>query len=308
MNTQSNAVPESRLDSHAIAPTAASATRPIYWLVLRELWEYRSIYFAPLAFASLFVFAFMIGSILGIWEKALRIDPMQHPDRYGDPYGLVAGLIMAVAFIIGIFYSLDTLHGERRDRSILFWKSMPVSDLTTVLAKGSIPIVVLPLLTFAVTVAAQLIMLLTSTLVLMVRGASVATLWTHVPLFEMSLMLLYHLLFVHALWHAPMYGWLLLVSAWARRAPFLWALLPPLAIGVVEKIAFNTTHFASLVGARLSGPDDFNFAAHTEGLSAVMSHINPGRFLILPGLWTGLGFTAICIVAAARLRRYREPN
>ena len=308
MNTQSKAVPESRLDSQAIAPTAASATRPIYWSVLRELWEYRSIYFAPLAFASLFVFAFMIGSILGIWEKALRIDPMQHPDRYGDPYGLVAGLIMAVAFIVGIFYSLDTLHGERRDRSILFWKSMPVSDLTTVLAKGSIPIVVLPLLTFAVTVAAQLIMLLTSTLVLMVRGASVATLWTHVPLFEMSLMLLYHLLFVHALWHAPMYGWLLLVSAWARRAPFLWALLPPLAIGVVEKIAFNTTHFASLVGSRLSGPDDFNFVAHTEGLGAVMSHINPGRFLILPGLWAGLGFTAICIVAAARLRRYREPN
>lgn len=308
MSTQSNAVPESGLDAHTLAPAVVSATRPMYWSILRELWEYRSIYVAPLAVASVFVFAFMMGSILGIWEKALRVDPMQHPDKYGDPYGLVAGLIMAVAFLVGIFYSLDALHGERRDRSILFWKSMPVSDLTAVMAKASIPIVVLPLLTFAVTVAAQIIMLLTSTLILMVRGASVATLWTHVPLFEMSLMLLYHLLFVHALWHAPMYGWLLLVSAWARRAPFLWAVLPPVAIGVFEKIAFNTTHFASLVGYRLAGPDDFSFSGHMEGLSVVMSHINPLRFLIMPGLWTGLGFAAICLVGAARLRRNREPN
>ena len=57
---------------------------------------------------------------------------------------------MGTAFIVGIFYSLDALHGERRDRSILFWKSMPVSDLTTVLSKASIPLVVLPLLSFAI--------------------------------------------------------------------------------------------------------------------------------------------------------------
>ena len=61
-----------------------------------------------------------------------------------------------------MFYCLDALYGERRDRSILFWKSLPVSDLTTVLSKASIPIVVLPLLTFAVTVATQLIMLLSA--------------------------------------------------------------------------------------------------------------------------------------------------
>ena len=91
-----------------------------------------------------------------------------------------------------MFYCLDALHGERRDRSILFWKSLPVSDLTTVLAKASIPLVILPLLTFAITVAMQWIMLLLSSAVLLASGLSVATLWTQLSLFQMSLMLLYH--------------------------------------------------------------------------------------------------------------------
>ena len=80
---------------------------------------------------------------------------------------------------MSVFYCLDALHGERRDRSILFWKSLPVSDLTTVLAKASIPLVILPLLTFAITVAMQWIMLLVSSAVLLVSGQSVATLWTN---------------------------------------------------------------------------------------------------------------------------------
>ena len=96
-------------------------------------------------------------------------------------------------------------------------------------------------------------MLLLSSAVLLGSGLSVATLWTQLSLFQMSLMLLYHLVTVHALWYAPIYGWLLLVSGWARRAPFLWAVLPPLAIGVVEKIAFNTSHFAAMLGYRISG-------------------------------------------------------
>ena len=83
-----------------------------------------------------------------------------------------------------MFYCLDALHGERRDRSILFWKSLPVSDLTTVLSKASIPLVVLPLLTFAITVATQWLMLLLSSAVLLVSGQSVATLWTQLSFFR----------------------------------------------------------------------------------------------------------------------------
>ena len=175
---------------------------------------------------------------------------MQQHELIQQPYNFAALLIMGTTFVVAMFYCLDALHGERRDRSILFWKSLPVSDLTTVLSKASIPLVVLPLLTFAITIATQWIMLLLSTAVLLVSGLSVATLWTNLPLFQMSLMLLYHLLAVHALWYAPIYGWLLLVSGWARRAAFLWAALPLLAIGVVEKIAFNTSHFAAMLQSR----------------------------------------------------------
>lgn len=146
---------------------------------------------------------------------------------------------MLSTFVVGIFYCLDGLYGERRDRSTLFWKSLPVSDLTTVLSKSSIPLVLLPLLTFAITVVTQGIMLLLGSARLAGSGLS-QTLWSHVSLFQMSMLLLYHLVTVHALWWAPFFGWMLLVSAWARRAPFLWATLPLLAISIVERIAFNT--------------------------------------------------------------------
>ena len=184
---------------------------------------------------------------------------------------------MATTFIVGIFYCLDALHGERRDRSILFWKSMPVSDLTTVLSKASIPLVVLPLLTIAIVIATQWIMLLLSTLVLLGSGLSAATLWRQVTLSQV--MLLYHLVTVHVLWHAPIYAWLLLVSGWARRMAFLWAVLPLLAIGVLEKIAFNTTHFAAMLGHRLSGPEAFNLDGPGSSPMHSMSHFDPGKLL-----------------------------
>ena len=169
MNTQSNAMPESPLESQRIAPAAMSATRPLYWSVRRELWENRSIYIAPLAVAAVFLFGFLISMIHlpRQMRAASALDPMQQHELIAQPYDIAAALIMATAFIVGVFYCLDALHGERRDRSILFWKSLPVSDLTTVLSKASIPLVVLPLLTFAITVATQLIMLLLSSAVLL---------------------------------------------------------------------------------------------------------------------------------------------
>ena len=70
---------------------------------------------------------------------------------------------------------------------------------------------------------------------------------------DVVLGLLYHLVTVHSLWHAPIYAWLLLVSAWARRLAILWAVLPLIAIGMVEKVAFNTTYFANMIGNRFAG-------------------------------------------------------
>ena len=150
-------------------------------------------------------------------------------------------------------------------------------------------------------------MLLLSTAVLLGSGLNVATLWTQLSFVQMSLLLLYHLLTVHALWHAPIYGWMLLVSGWARRATFLWAVLPFLAITALEKIAFSSSHFASMLKYRFMGfaVEAFAFDAHRTIDS--LAQLTPGKFLSTPGLWIGLVVAAILIAAAVRLRRNREP-
>jgi ABC-2 type transport system permease protein len=303
MNSQSNAMPES-FDSQRIAPAVLSETRPFYWSVRRELWEYRSIYVAPLAAAGVYLLGFMI-SLIRLPQKMRALsalDAMHQHEAIVMPYVFAAGLIMVTTLIVAVFYCLDALHGERRDRSILFWKSLPVSDLTTVLSKVSIPIVVVQLVAFAVTVATQWIMLLLSSVVLLGSGLSVRALWTQVSFFPMSLMLLGHLLILHGLWYAPVYAWLLLVSAWARRAAFLWAVLPWLVIFAVEKVAFNTSHFAAMLGRYFASGGQ---AAGSQGMSPMigvdLSSVSSVE------LWIGLALAAIFLAGAVRLRRYQGP-
>ncbi len=295
--------------------TVPSGPRPLYWSTRRELWENRSLYIAPLAVGALALFGFLLALIHPPQNKDMglaAINPSFEPTALAMPYSHAAMLLVLTAFIVVIFYCLDALYAERRDRSILFWKSLPVSDFTTVLAKAGIPLVVLPLIVFAITVALQLIMLVLSTAALLMSGGSVATLWKQLPLFQLEAVLFYSLA-VMALWYAPIFAWLLLISAWARRTTFLWAVLPPLAIALVEFITFHTAHFASLLGERFFGfaPRAFNFRMPDGSMIdphfIPLSQITPGRFLGTPGLWIGLAFAAAFLAAAVRLRRYREP-
>ncbi len=159
---------------------------------------------------------------------------------------------------------------------------------------------------FSITVVLQLIMLLLSSAVLLASGLNVATLWTQLSFVQMSLLLLYHLFTVHSLWYAPFYGWLLLVSGWARRAAFLWAALPLVAIAIVEKIAFNTSYFTAMLQHRLDGATEAVIAPGTFPMDP-MTHITPGHFLGNPGLWLGLAIFAAFLAAAVRLRRYQGP-
>jgi ABC-2 type transport system permease protein len=313
MDTQSNAVPDSSLDSQGTVPAALSETRPMYWSVRRELWENRSICIAPLAAAAVYLMGFMISLV---WvPRSLREMAADHSTpqlvALAMPYSHAAMLLMVTGLLVGVFYSLDALHGERRDRSILFWKSLPASDFTTVLSKASIPLVILPLLVFAITVSLQLMMLVLKLAALVVTGAGTATPWAP-PLFDLEVVLLYSLT-VQALWHAPIYCWLLLVSGWARRAAFLWAVLPALAIAALEYVAFHTSYFGSLLHDRL-----FGFAASAFELkdkSGVpidphfipLAQLTPGKFLSSLGLWIGLMFAAAFFAAAVRLRRYQGP-
>lgn len=301
MNTASNIARSGVAD-----PGYNASTRPFYWSVRRELWENRSIYIAPLIVAIVVLFGFLVSTI-GLPERrraVLLLDPAKARAAIEAPYDMAAIMLILTAFIVGVFYCLDALYGERRDRSILFWKSLPVSDRTTLLSKATIPLIILPLITFATVVATQLVMIVWTSVLLITHGMSPVSTWTYFPLFQNSFILLYAL-GATALWHAPIYGWALLVSGWARRATFLCAVVPLLAIGFFEKITFGTSHFASMLKHRLIGfaPEAFAFNAH----SIAEPQLTPLRYLSTPDLWLGLLFAVVFLVAAIRLRRYRGP-
>ena len=264
------------------------------WSVRREVWENRSIYIAPL----------IVGAVLGLSAVPATFGGLNSPaHRFSSHAELAGAALMGTTLIVAIFYCLDALYGERRDRSVLFWKSMPVSDTTAVLSKMSVPMVILPIVTFVVTVATQFLMLVLSSAVLAMKGESAAPLWS-LPWLQMTAGMLYHLVTVHSLYYAPIFAWLLLVSAWAKRLPFLWAFLPPAAIGIIEKVVFNTTHVASALGSRLSGgmgPEP------QKGSMMLLWPAHPMEFLTHPGLWVGWAFAAACLTGAVLLRRRRDP-
>src|ERR1044071_4428015 len=147
-----NAIAQSSTESE-VQPRAADisrTTRPFYWSVWRELWENHSIYIAPLIVSAIILFGSLIAAfhLPGRRQNALLLDPVRRRAAIELPYDIAAMMLIFTAFIVGVFYCLDALHGERRERSILFWKSLPVSDLTTGLSKVTIPLVVLPLIIF----------------------------------------------------------------------------------------------------------------------------------------------------------------
>ncbi len=213
--------------------------------------------------AIVVLFGFLVSTI-GLPERrreVLLLDPAQARAAIEAPYDMAAIMLILTAFIVGVFYCLDALYGERRDRSILFWKSLPVSDSHHIALEGH---------NSAGGSAAGHFRdrrgdavghdALTST--------AAHKSW-HEPCdrrghmfrcFRIRSILLYGLVAI-ALWHAPIYGWALLISGWARRATFLWAVLPFLAIAFFEKITFGTSHFASMLKDRLMGfaPTAFAF-------------------------------------------------
>jgi ABC-2 type transport system permease protein len=284
-------------------------TRPLYWSVLRELWENKSIYIAPAIVATVLLLGALVsaGYLPERRRNAMLLDEVRRRAAIELPYNIVAMMLIVTAFIVGFFYCLDAFYGERRDRSILFWKSLPVSDFTTVLSKVIIPLAILPAIIFGIIIATQFCMLLISSAVLIPSGLA-GTTWANFNLLRESVVLFYGLIVI-ALWHAPIYGWGLLVSGIARRATFLWAVLPPLAIGIFEKVTFNTSHFVSMLTNRLFGAGDtaFDFHMHRSISIDLLTQLTPGRFLTTPGLWIGLIVSALFIAAAVRQRRYRGP-
>src|SRR5271167_1860801 len=285
MSTQTNAAP----GSQAFATPAMPPSRgPFYWSIRRELWENRSIYLAPLIVTgvSLVVFALSLFRLPHRMREVVGSDFAEQSERITQPYSFVAVLLIFTGIVVGIFYTLDALQGERRDRSILFWKSLPVSDQTTVLAKISIPLLVIPLVVFVNILALQYVMAILSTLVLLPSGLA-PMLWRNLSLFQLQTVLLYGLM-VHSLWQAPLFAWLLFVSAWSRRMAFLWALSPFLLVAIVSGMIFRNPNVHGILMYAFFGGcmRAFNFHAHSEFPSG--SIVTPWHLFASPLLYLNL--------------------
>jgi ABC-2 type transport system permease protein len=302
----------------------AARVRPFYWSLRRELWENRSIYIAPAAVALLVLFSAFV-ALLRMphdavpFQRLLDLPPNAFRMAGLGLYGMISGILAVTAGLVGWFYCLDALSGERRDRSILFWRSLPVSDTTAVLSKVLIGMVAVPLVALVVGIALFIVLLLISSAVLAFNDVS-GTLLIRNAAFGEALLVHVYAAICAILWCAPLYAWAIFVSSWARRATFLWALMPPAAVMLFEGLAFGTQKFMAIVSTRFSGGLRYAFVEDAQAFNddefrleadhlpeSLVSLMDPARFFSQPGLWIGIAIAIAFIAASIWMRRYREP-
>jgi ABC-2 type transport system permease protein len=254
-------------------------------LMKRELWEHRWLWVTPVVVATLLVCASLVVAVL-----AMRGTIPVTGDLKGIS-GIRAGLLSVVvqlsfvSFFLMMFYLMDCLSAERKDRSILFWKSLPVSDFQTVITKFSVGAVLLPAGTVVLaTVAFPLIYTFAVT---MVPGfAGVMGGWNFGDWLRAELWLL-GCLVTTILWYAPLAAWAMLVSV-STRNPQVLIGLPLVTAGICETIIFRTKHVWQFLRSRIMPIDNFE-----EGIQR-------------PGLWIGLAVAAGMLYIVIRMRRYRD--
>jgi ABC-2 type transport system permease protein len=306
MSTPSDALP---LAPEAVVRRPAkpiSTLTCIAWSVRREIWENKSLYLGPII-AALFV---LLAVSIGVSHVTIPpdFDVASKAAMVMGPLASLAGPIMFVSFVIAFFYCLDALYGEKRDRSILFWKSLPLSDLVVVSSKVTIPMLVVPAITLITAMALQLIVLIVGSAILAARGISVTSLITTLPLFQFWGVQMLRVAAL-VLWYSPLFAWLFLVSVCAKRTPFVWAILIPIGAAVLERIAFGSFYIGRTILERLAGGGKLIEVAQSENnriLSPVpATDITP--LVSSAAFWIGLGIAIAILAAVVYLRRSREP-
>ncbi len=230
--------------------------------------------------------------------------------------------LLVLGFVV-FFYCLGSLYDERKDRSVLFWKSLPVSDRDTVLSKAISALLVAPAIATGIGVACMIsFLLLLSVFVLIHHGNPLVLLWSPGNLLA-NAGVVAAALPIYALWALPSAGWLLLCSAWSKSKPFLWAIMIPVFAGVfiswfdlMNLFNLDSSWFWKNVVAHLLGgvfPGTWFTVMDLEGVKP--SHLDhlavlKAMYSVLasPQLWIGAGAGIAMIAAATRLRRWRDDN
>jgi len=297
-----------------VAPAPAIMRRAgtldtIVALVRRELWEHRSLWIAPLVVEGLLAISLLIGRInMDLPEQVLTPQQKVSILTIGQWVG-AQPLFITMATVV-VFYLLDCLYAERKDRSILFWKSLPLSDELTVGSKLVVATVVVPIGAFVLASAADLVF--AAIFALRVPGALS---WNTYEWARTELVLLLEVI-LGVLWYLPIAGALLLFSAWIRRNPILWATLVPIVAPIVEFVALRTKYIWHFETYRmngiwhklLSGPDLWDKASfhNLPPVGVVLDTFNiRGAFTDID-LWLGVVAAFAMAYAAARVRRYRD--
>lgn len=300
-------------------------------LLRRELLEHRAIYVAPLALGLVAVLLALTGQVaVSAFDQAVDL-AILGASNLGEREraAAVSVLTMAIATLFAIemaiiiaFYTLDTLYTERRDKSILFWRSLPVSDAETVGSKLMTAIVTIPLFSWGATLITVLLVLGISSAWVDDRGGDAFSLiWSAAPLFQNGVATLV-LLLALPIWFMPFIGWFMFVSAWTRRSPFLVAILPLIVVPMLERILIGTTLFRDAIFVRSAKLPLFGRPDHADRIFkdlhdmqlaadakvTLLGFMDIGGFLLNPAMWTGVAVGGLFIAAAVYVRRYRDDS
>jgi ABC-2 type transport system permease protein len=277
------------------------------WLVRREFWENKAIWVMPACIGALMV----VGALFGKVEVAM----LHASDEQNEVAAMLVLLAIAGVFWVGmsiysIWYLLDCLYADRKDRSVLFFKSLPLTDSATVFSKLFVAVIAIPLVYFAAADISALLM----TFVISVRSrlGFGNILWRPELWLQQQVLWLY-VIATGIVWYLPVVGWLMLVSAWAKRAVSLRAILPPLAIMLAERLFLGTHAAALLFRDRLLGgpymafhhPIQWSFAKG-EMTPGVWQLPDPVGFFSSMEVWIGALVGAAFIAGAVQLRKRRS--
>ena len=298
-------------------------------LIRRELWEHRSIYVTPAAIAVIVTLGVLATLMLASgFAKELDVAIFGAQNLAGDVErraaltGFFVGtswVFLVALMFLTVFYSLDSLYAERKDKSILFWRSMPATDAETVISKLLTAAIVIPAITAVGIWATHLVNLIVTSLWVSAKGGDAGVLiWGSVPILDNWLAALI-VVVASGLWMSPFIAWFLFVSTWAKRMPILMAFMPPIILGLLEWIVFRTQYFLTTIGDRgdmtplfhsMSLERFFEEEQWRDGVEniSLLQHMDLVGFVTDPGFWSGLLVCGLLTTAAIYVRRYRDDS